>query len=50
MVNYDFEKFRKIQSAHKSEYLGGDQKRGRNDDQYNSREDTDKSPGATGRK
>jgi hypothetical protein len=50
MVNQNFEKFRKIQSEHKSEYLSGTQERDRNDSQYNNRENTDKSPGVTGRK
>lgn len=49
MVNQNFEKFRKIQSEHKSEYLGGAQKRDRNGSEYNNRENTDKAPGATGR-
>ncbi|MCQ6274835.1 hypothetical protein JMM81_07605 [Bacillus sp. V3B] len=52
MVNENFDKFRKVQSTHKSEYLDGTQERSRNrnDSQYNNRSDTDKSPGATGRK
>jgi len=48
LVNYNFEKFRKIQSQHKSEY-GGERGRGSNKDDYNTQENTDKSPGATGR-
>jgi hypothetical protein len=50
MVNTDFEKFNKIQQEHKAEYLGGTRKKpGTSDPEYNSRENTDKSPGATGR-
>ncbi len=48
MVNYNFEKFRKIQSQHKSEY-GGARSRAGNKNAYNTQENTDKSPGATGR-
>ena len=52
MVNLDFEKFRKEQRNHKAEYLGSgrNQKPGLNDPEYNNQDNTDKSPGATGRK
>ncbi|MFJ5713851.1 hypothetical protein [Neobacillus sp. NPDC093127] len=51
MVNLDFEKFTKAQQAHQTKYLGGrnNQKPGLNDPEYNNQENTDKSPGATGR-
>ncbi|MCL6571444.1 MAG: hypothetical protein K6T88_07120 [Bacillus sp. (in: Bacteria)] len=50
MVNTDFEKFKKVQQEHKVEYLGGSRKKpGINDPEYNNQENTDKSPGTTGR-
>ncbi|WP_157273152.1 hypothetical protein [Neobacillus bataviensis] len=51
MVNLDFEKFRKIQNEHKAEYIGSDKNKqpGFNDPEYNNQDNTDKSPGATGR-
>jgi hypothetical protein len=50
MVNTHFEKFSKIQQEHKAEYLNGTRKKpGITDPEYNNQENTDKSPGATGR-
>lgn len=51
MVNQDFEKFTKEQKAHKSAYLGSDRhhQQTSNDSDYNNNEETDKSPGLTGR-
>lgn len=51
VVNLNFEKFNKVQQAHRTEYLGGNknQKPGLNDPEYNNQDNTDKSPGATGR-
>ncbi|MEH7106983.1 MULTISPECIES: hypothetical protein [Bacillaceae] len=52
MVNENFDQFRKVQERHQGEYLGSDRKQppGLNDRDYNSQENTDKAPGATGRK
>jgi hypothetical protein len=52
VVNENFDKFNKIQQEHQSEYIGspGKQKPGVNDPEYNNQSNTDKSPGATGRK
>ncbi|WP_423335899.1 hypothetical protein [Neobacillus sp. 19] len=51
MVNYNFEKFRQEQREHKAEYIGSDKNKrpGLNDPEYNNQDNTDKSPGATGR-
>ncbi|MBM7660930.1 hypothetical protein JOC85_001702 [Bacillus mesophilus] len=51
MVNQDFEKFNKNQQAHKSTYVGSDRphEQTSNDPNYNNNEETDKSPGLTGR-
>lgn len=51
MVNENFRKFRNVQQKHEGEYLGSDkeQKPGFNDPEYNNQDNTDKSPGATGR-
>jgi hypothetical protein len=51
VVNENFDKFRQEQKEHRSEYLGGNrkQKSGLNDSEYNTQDNTDKSPGATGR-
>ncbi|MEH7299323.1 hypothetical protein V7182_16465 [Neobacillus drentensis] len=51
MVNENFRKFRSVQQKHEGEYLGSDreQKPGLNDPEYNNQDNTDKSPGATGR-
>jgi hypothetical protein len=51
MVNMNFDKFNSIQQKHKSRYIGGDksQQQGINDPEYNDNQNTDKSPGATGR-
>jgi hypothetical protein len=51
VVNENFDKFRQEQKEHQAVYLGGNktQKPGLNDPEYNNQEDTDKSPGATGR-
>jgi len=50
MVNPDFDAFIKAQRGHKTEYTGGPKQRGRQDSSYNNQENTDISPGATGRK
>ncbi|PLT33756.1 hypothetical protein [Bacillus sp. V5-8f] len=51
MVNMDFDKFNRIQKSHKSRYIGGveSEEQGVNDHRYNTNENTDKKPGATGR-
>jgi hypothetical protein len=51
MVNQDFERFRKEQQAHKATYVGSDKPHNQasNDSDYNNNEETDKSPGLTGR-
>jgi hypothetical protein len=51
MVNENFDKFNKIQQAHKSNYPGSDKKQspGINDAEYNNQNDTDISVGSTGR-
>lgn len=49
LVNENFEKFRKAQRDHKSEYLAGTHNNGRNKSSYNTQENTDKAPGATGK-
>jgi hypothetical protein len=51
MVNLNFDKFIKIQDKHEGQYLGGEnQPEGKNDKEYNNRRNSDKSPGAEGRK
>ncbi|CAH0344337.1 MULTISPECIES: hypothetical protein [unclassified Bacillus (in: firmicutes)] len=52
MVNMNFDKFNSIQQKHKSRYIGGDktQQQGINDHRYNDNQNSQKSPGATGRK
>ena len=50
MTNKNTDLFKKIQLAQKSEYIGGPQERGLNDSDYNNGGNTDKSPGAEGRK
>lgn len=48
---HDENMFEKVQLAQKSEYIGGPrQPQGMNDENYNNNRDTDKSPGASGRK
>ncbi|WP_157081467.1 hypothetical protein [Neobacillus soli] len=51
MVNQNFDKFKQAQKEHHPQYLGGtkNQKPGLNDPEYNNQDNTDKSPGATGR-
>ncbi|WP_456278368.1 hypothetical protein [Bacillus sp. AK128] len=51
MVNQDFERFKKEQQAHKATYIGSDHQHQQtsNDANYNNNEETDKSPGLTGR-
>jgi hypothetical protein len=52
MVNVDKEKFQHVQEKHQGEYIGSDrnQPRGVKDNDYNGQGNTDKSPGATGRR
>lgn len=52
MVNQNFEKFRQVQKKHQAEYIGTDRRQppGQNDADFNNQSDTDKAPGATGRK
>jgi hypothetical protein len=52
MVNENKERFNKVQEKHQGEYLGTDRNQmpGLNDRDYNNQSNTDKSPGATGRK
>jgi hypothetical protein len=51
MVNQDFDKFRRLQKEHKSDYVGSDRphEQTANDKHYNNNSNTDISPGATGR-
>jgi hypothetical protein len=51
VVNENFDTFSKEQKEHQAVYLGGNkaQKQGLNDPEYNNQDNTDKSPGATGR-
>ncbi|WP_181884482.1 hypothetical protein [Neobacillus piezotolerans] len=52
MPNLDKKKFHAIQEKHQAEYIGTDryQVRGAAKSDYNGQGNTDKSPGATGRK
>lgn len=50
MVNENFEKFKKEQKQHPSQYLGNVSQPRLNDEEYNNQENTDKAIGATGRK
>jgi hypothetical protein len=50
LVNENWDEFNKIQQKHRASYLGNEkQKPGLNDPEYNNQDNTDKSPGATGR-